>query len=322
MKTPFKIIFAGTPAFAVPTLQLLLKNHYSICAVLTQPDRPSGRGQKLSYSPVKEIALKHQLNILQFSTLRTFEAEKTLIELQADLMVVVAYGLLLPKNILTIPKRGCINVHASLLPRWRGAAPIQHVLLKRDILTGVSIMHMDEGLDTGPLYLQSPYVVQNHTTSQTLYHDLAQLGAQSLIQTLKLISENQLIKQHQHDSHACYAPKIKKEDGLINWEKSAQDIEAQIRALAPWPAAYTLWNGICIKIFEARILLEKHLGKHEAKPGTILSISKKHLEVACGEHRLGIYTLQVPNKKILNISHFLQNNYFTIGHSFNSLSTE
>lgn len=313
-----RIAFAGTPQFAVPTLDALVKNHYDICAVLTQPDRASGRGQHVHASPVKCYALQHQLPILQYQTLRTQDAEDALRALDIDILVVVAYGLILPKNILTIPRFGCLNVHASLLPRGRGAAPIQHTILHGDALTGISIMHMDEGLDTGPVYFQAPYVVSANTTAAKLHDDLAQLGAQSLLHTLHVLTRtaHQYVAKPQQSQLATYAEKIKKGDGCIHWQKSAEEILRQIYAYQPWPSAYTYLDHQIIKIFEATIITVP--SDVNLPAGTIIKHTKMEIFVACGQNVLALSMLQMPNKKPLSVAALLnaQAEFFAVGKRF------
>lgn len=319
-----RIAFAGTPQFAVPTLELLIQNHYKICAVLTQPDRASGRGQQVHRSPIKVCAQQHQLPVLQYTTLKTVDVEQSLRALDLDILVVVAYGLVLPKNILMIPRLGCLNVHASLLPRWRGAAPIQHAILCNDRLTGISIMRMDEGLDTGPVYFQAPYVLAQDITTPKLHDDLAHLGAQSLIYTLHLLkcTSYQFVPKLQHVQFASHAKKITKEDGQIDWKKAAEEILRQIHAYQPWPGAYSYIDQQVIKIFAANVIETQHNPRLEdvpvILPGTILQHTKTAIHVACGQGILALTVLQLPNKKAVNVSALLNAhaNLFAVGKRF------
>ncbi len=285
------IIFAGTPEFALPCLQGLFEHHH-ISLVLTQPDRPKGRGQKLQASPVKQWCLDSNIPLLQPITLKNQDMAETIESLHPDVMIVIAYGLILPQAILNIPRLGCINVHASLLPRWRGASPIQQAILNGDKETGVTIMKMDQGMDTGPIMKQSVYPLIDENAEQ-VQKKLATLGVVPLLDTLKELQENKATLFNQDSSLATYAPKIEKQDAKINWTKSAKEIKNQILAYYPWPIAFTNIAQHPIRILQAKEIAEQH----HVIPGTVLEISNKGLKIACGEGCLLVTMLQFPGKK-------------------------
>ncbi len=302
MTTSLKIIFAGTPEFAVVALNALLENgEHEICAVYTQPDRPAGRGRKLKASPVKEVALAHRLPLYQPATLKDPQQQRLLREMQVDLMVVVAYGLLLPRPVLNAPRFGCINIHASLLPRWRGAAPIQRAILAGDTETGVSIMQMDEGLDTGPVFYQLATPIEPRDTAKTLHDRLAILGARALLDTLGLIVDGSAHPVPQDDAAATYAPKIEKQEALLDWNVTAEELDRRIRAFNPWPVAYTLLNGKFLRIWEA-IPLDVST---DASPGTVIMVGKRGIDVATGSGVLRLQRLQSAGGKPLDATAFL-----------------
>ncbi|MBL4638853.1 MAG: methionyl-tRNA formyltransferase, partial [Proteobacteria bacterium] len=236
-----RIIFAGTPDFAANTLEALLTTDHEICAVYTQPDRPSGRGRKLTASPVKQLAVEHQIPVQQPLNFKSEEIKQILAAYQADLMIVVAYGLLLPQAVLDAPTLGCINIHASLLPRWRGAAPIQRAILAGDHETGICIMQMEAGLDTGPVLAQATCPIHDDDTAQILHDRLVLLGAKTLLETLPEIESRQQQAKKQDDALSCYADKLKKQEAIIDWHQPAIRIAKQIHAFNPWPVAQTTW---------------------------------------------------------------------------------
>lgn len=306
MKSPLNIIFAGTPAFAATTLQALIQSHHHIKAVYTQPDRPAGRGRQLTPSAVKELALQHQLPVYQPLSLRDAQEQQKLADLQADIMIVVAYGLLLPLPVLTAPRLGCLNVHGSLLPRWRGAAPIQRAVLAGDTKTGVTIMQMDEGLDTGDMLYKIEYPIAAHDTSAILYERLADLGAQALLHTLDQLSILQ--PERQENSLATYAHKITKEEAKIDWHLSAVELDRKIRAFNPWPVA-------CFdqtRVWQAQPL---ETTVKNAQPGTILQASSAGIDVATGNGVLRLLQLQLPGGRALSVGDILnaRKNEFPIG---------
>lgn len=297
-----KIIFAGTPEFAVPCLKSLINSEHSILAVYTQPDRPKGRGQKLTYSPVKELALQHQLHVEQPLTLRDPAAQKRLIDFQADVMVVVAYGLILPQIVLDAPKYGCVNIHASLLPRWRGAAPIQHAILAGDAETGVSIMRMEAGLDTGPVMRSAKIPITPADTAKTLHDSLAELGALELLKTLGQMTQGFLPVEPQDNSKATYAAKIDKEDAHIDWQQSAIVIDRQVRAYNPWPIAFTELNQQRIRIWQTEVI-KQSITK---SPGTIIEANNTGIDVVTSDGVLRIKQLQLPGAKVLPVAEVLK----------------
>ena len=283
-----KIIFAGTPQFAASALAALIKEH-QIIAVLTQPDRPSGRGMHLTASPVKQLALQHNLPVLQPASLKTEEAQKAISLLDADLMVVAAYGLILPKAVLQIPRQGCLNIHASLLPRWRGAAPIQRAILAGDAETGITIMQMDEGLDTGDMLLKKACVIEPHDTAQTLHDKLTELGAQAIVEALQKMDQGKLIPEKQDSRHATYAAKLTKSEAQLDWKQDAAQLERAVRGYFPFPTANTLFGATPIKILRASLAEGK-----PGEPGQVMDTDNGRLIVACGRGSLALELLQKP----------------------------
>ncbi|WP_350432176.1 methionyl-tRNA formyltransferase [Shewanella sp. H8] len=308
---PLKIIFAGTPDFAARHLQALIDSEHDVVATYTQPDRPAGRGKKLTASPVKTLALEHDIAVFQPASLRKEEAQAELAHLNADIMVVVAYGLILPKIVLDTPRLGCINVHGSILPRWRGAAPIQRALWAGDAETGVTIMQMDIGLDTGDMLLKTFLPIDNTDTSASLYEKLAVQGPQALIQALSGLSEGTLIAKKQDETLANYAEKLSKEEARLDWHKSAKQLWQDIRAFNPWPVSYFEHQQSTIKVWQAdysdEICTES--------PGTIIAATKQGIEVATADGKLIIQTMQLPNKKPLNVADILnaRSDWFAAG---------
>jgi len=296
-----KIIFAGTPAFAADSLQALLDSGHDVLAVYTQPDRPAGRGRKLTASPVKALAQAHNLPVLQPVSLRDKEAQRILADSQADVLVVVAYGLILPGPVLVAPRLGCINVHASLLPRWRGAAPIQRAILAGDEQTGVTIMQMDEGLDTGDMLHKVMCPIDNTDTAGTLHDKLAVLGAAALCDTLKLLADNTAIPEKQDNIDASYAEKLQKAEAQIDWTQSAQVLSRTVRAFNPWPVAFTHIDNKNLRIWFAEAVNTIT----DAAPGTVLTESREGIDVATGDGVLRIHQLQLPGSKTLDAGQFL-----------------
>lgn len=297
-----KVVFAGTPHFALPSLDALI-NHYDVCAVYTKQDNPSGRGLKLLPSPVKERVMQHYptIPIFQPRTLKDVTVQQQLQDLHADLMVVIAYGLILPKEVLSLFKYGCINVHASLLPKWRGAAPIQRSLLAGDTSTGVTIMQINEGLDTGDMLYRQEYSIQPHDTAQTLHDQLATMGAESLLVALENIVAGTIKPTPQNDALATYAAKITKEEALIDWNETADNIDRKVRAFNPWPVAYTTFNENIFKIWEAKISTTKSA----LPPGTICSIDHDKIEVVTGQGCLYLTKIQLSGGKPIAVKDFL-----------------
>ncbi len=300
---PLRLIFAGTPEFSVPSLQALIDAGHTLVAVYTQPDRPAGRGRRLQQSPVKELAIARGLPVFQPASLkRDPDAVEALRRLDADLMVVVAYGLLLPLPVLEAPRLGCVNVHASLLPRWRGAAPIQRAVLAGDAESGVCIMAMEEGLDTGPVYHRLSIALDAHESGGSLHDKLAHLGAEALLQALPGIADGSRVPQPQADALATYAHKLDKTEAVIDWNAPAATVERQVRAFDPWPVAQTLFDGDPVRIWSAQALEETAPG---LRPGTVVRTGKEGIEVACGQGRLRITRLQPPGKRPMTAGEFL-----------------
>lgn len=291
MATSLNIIFAGTPDFAAKHLAALYASEHNVVAVYSQPDRPAGRGKKLSPSAVKSLALEHGTPVFQPESLKQTDAQEELTAIQADIMIVVAYGLILPKAVLETPRLGCLNVHGSLLPKWRGAAPIQRAIWAGDKFTGISIMQMDEGLDTGDVLLEKSMAIPGLATSATLYEDLAELGPEALIEALDNL-EN-LEPTPQEEDEVSYAHKLSKEEAQIDWRLSAAQLARNVRAFNPWPVVWFQHNDQAIKVWQAEVL--EALDEHDA--GTIIKVDKDGIEVACGEHNLLLGQLQIPGKK-------------------------
>jgi methionyl-tRNA formyltransferase len=304
------IIFAGTPPFAATALAAIIEARHRVLLVLTQPDRPSGRGLKSQESAVKQLALEHQIPIYQPTSLKNQEAIDRLQLVNADVMVVAAYGLLLPESILRIPLLGCLNIHASLLPRWRGAAPIQRAILAGDQETGITIMQMDVGLDTGPMLMREKIQIDEKMNAQLLHDALAKIGAQLILKTL----EEKPSSQHQTDEQVSYASKITKAEAKIKWTDSAITLDRLVRAFNPIPCAYTIWEGQPLKIWQASI--DKRMNR--AKPGTILATDELGISVMTGDGILKIQELQRAGGKRLLAPTFLMGNPMAIGTSFES----
>jgi methionyl-tRNA formyltransferase len=301
MPQPLNIIFAGTPDFATKALERLLSTEHQIVAVYTQPDRPAGRGRKLQISPVKQLALKHGLQVVQPKTLKHTEAQQELADHRADLMVVVAYGLLLPQAVLDAPRLGCINIHASLLPRWRGAAPIQRAILAGDQETGVTIMQMEAGLDTGPMLTIAKTPIHEGDTGGSLHDRLAELGAEALLATLPGLRDGELKAEPQDDALANYASKLDKEEAMIDWSQSAEQIDRQVRAFNPWPVAQCRYGDKVMRIWRS-VSLD---GGGGSSPGQVVDSSKSYIDVATGDGVLRITQLQMPGKRAMSAADFL-----------------
>ncbi|MGD8784996.1 MAG: methionyl-tRNA formyltransferase [Thioalkalispiraceae bacterium] len=293
-----KIIFAGTPDFAATALQKLLDEQYEIIAVYTQPDRPAGRGRKLKPSPVKALALEHKIPVEQPVSFKEEGALDKLASYQPDLIIVAAYGLLLPVSVLAIPKWGCLNIHASLLPRWRGAAPIQRAILAGDKETGITIMQMDKGLDTGDMLIKHSTPIHNDDTGGSLHDRLAELGGQAIVEALKLLEQNQLNPEKQDDSQATYAKKLSKSESDIDWSRTAEEIDRQIRAFDPWPGSQTRLDEKVIRIQAAQILDSLT----EDQSGCILAYGKQGIDVQCGKGQIRITRCQLPGSRAMSIN--------------------
>lgn len=293
MTQPLRIVFAGTPEFAAEHLEALLASRHQVIAVYTQPDRPAGRGQKLTPSPVKQLAVQHAIPVHQPPTLRDPAAQAELAQLAPDLMVVVAYGLILPQAVLDIPRLGCINSHASLLPRWRGAAPIQRAIEAGDAESGVTVMQMEAGLDTGPMLLKVATPIGPQDTGGSLHDRLAGLGAQALVEAVEALAAGNLPGERQDDSLATYAHKLNKDEARLDWRRPARELERLVRAFYPWPICHSTLNGEPLKVLAAVP------GQDSGAPGTILAVSREGLTVACGEGSLQLTRLQLPGGKPL-----------------------
>ena len=287
-----RVLFAGTPDFARASLAALLAAGIRPLAVLTQPDRPAGRGRKLTASPVKELAVEHGIDVLQPVTLRDADIQQTLAEFNADVLIVAAYGLILPQAVLDIPRAGCLNVHASILPRWRGAAPIQAAIREGDDVTGISLMQMEAGLDTGPVYAIADIPIGEHETAGELHDRLARLGGDLLADRLGDILEGGLEAVEQDDAQSTYAGKVTRDDARIDWQQSATDIDRQIRAYNPVPGAWSELDGETVKVWAAR----PDDGAN-GKPGAILDAGRDGIRVGCGIGTLCIESLQRPGKR-------------------------
>jgi methionyl-tRNA formyltransferase len=291
-----RIIFAGTPEFAAKHLAALYASEHNIIAVYTQPDRHAGRGKKLMPSAVKLLALEHGTPIYQPASLKNEEAQQALASLNADIMIVVAYGLILPKPVLDAPKLGCLNVHGSLLPKWRGAAPIQRAIWAGDKFTGISIMQMDEGLDTGAVLLEKSMAIIGVATSASLYDDLAELGPQILLETLENLDN--LTPTVQNNDEATYAHKLSKEEARIDWTLGAHQLARNVRAFNPWPFVWFIHNEESVKVWQVEVVESFD----ELTEGTIANVDKNGIEVATGEHNLLLSIIQIPGKKAQTVA--------------------
>lgn len=295
-----RTVFMGTPEFALPPLEGLLASGVNLVGVYTQPDRPKGRGKKLAASPVKQLAVAQGLPVFQPQKLRDQQAVEELRALQPDLIIVVAYGQILPKAVLNIPRYHCINIHASLLPKYRGAAPINKAIVDGETETGVTTMLMDVGLDTGDMLVKHCLTIGENETAGHLHDRLAVVGREVMDETLRQLCAGTLVAEKQDDTLSCYAPMLKKEDGLIDWNRSAIEIHNQVRGLDPWPGAYTYLDDETLKIAATTV----DTGSVEAA-GTIISVDKTGLRIACGEGVLIVGELQLPGRKRLSVMNFI-----------------
>ncbi|MBK0033335.1 methionyl-tRNA formyltransferase [Erwinia sp. S43] len=301
MSESLKIIFAGTPDFAARHLDALLSSGHQIVGVFTQPDRPAGRGNKLTASPVKQLAEQHNIPVFQPKSLRPLENQQLVAQLEADVMVVVAYGLILPEAVLGMPRLGCINVHGSLLPRWRGAAPIQRSLWAGDADTGVTIMQMDVGLDTGDMLYKLSCPIEASDTSATLYDKLADLGPAGMLTTLTQLAEGSTTPEVQNEELVSYAEKLSKEEARLDWSLSAAQLERCIRAFNPWPVSYFIIDEQPVKVWKASVLP----AVNNRQPGEILQADKLGIQVVTADGVLNIEELQPAGKKAMKVQDLL-----------------
>ena len=309
-----RIVFMGTPDFAVPSLQAIYEEGYDIVAVITQPDRPRGRGQKLAYSPVKEKALELGLEVIQPLKVKDPVVIAELAKLRPDLIIVMAFGQILPKDLLELPALGCINVHGSLLPAYRGAAPIQRAILNGQKETGITTMLMDVGLDTGDMLLKERVEIAPKMTFGQLHDVLAQIGARVLVDTVRLRKDNKLIPEPQDNAQATYAAMLKREDELIHWEDGVEKIHNQVRGLDPWPGAYTLWEGQGLKI---RGSIIHNLNSTGVEPGTVIQFVKgQGFVVQCGLGSLLVTMVQPIGKKVMAADSFANGYRLEVGYVF------
>ncbi|WP_278548537.1 methionyl-tRNA formyltransferase [Paraclostridium bifermentans] len=299
-----KIVFMGTPEFAVPCLQKIIDEGHEVLAVVTQPDKPKGRGKKLAMPPVKELALKYDIPVYQPLKAREESFVDTLKEMNPELIVVVAFGQILPKSILDIPKYGCVNVHASLLPRYRGAAPLNWVIINGEEKTGVTTMYMDEGLDTGDMILKSEIPLDDEITAGELHDKMMIDGAKVLKETIDLIEKGEAPREKQSNENTCYSPIMNKSLGNIDWNKSAIDIHNLVRGINPWPSAYTTYEGQTMKIWKTKVI-DKNSDKD---PGTIISVDKEGINVSTSEGIVQIKEIQMAGKKRMEVPEYIKGN--------------
>jgi len=295
-----KIAFMGTPTFAIPSLEALIKSEHSVIAVVSQPDKPKGRGRKIIDTPTKSVAINHDIPVLQPNRIKTEEFLRQLEDLAPDLICVVAYGKILPKEILTLPRYGCINVHASILPKYRGAAPINWAIINGEVVTGITTMLMDEGMDTGDILLKKEIAIESNDNSETLSKKLSLIGADLILDTLDKYINKEIKPIKQNDNEATYAPMLKKESGDINWKKGSNEIRNQIRGTLPWPGSFTFIKGKMLKIYDSEVSSGK------GNPGEIIMSDPKALRVATNDGSIDILELQIEGGKKLRVEEFLR----------------
>lgn len=295
-----KIVFMGTPDFAVGALEALIEAGHEITAVVTQPDKPKGRSKELQFPPVKECAVKHGIPVMQPKRIKTPEAIEELKQYPADVYVVAAFGQILSQEILDMPKFGCLNIHASLLPKYRGASPIQHVIIDGEQETGVTIMQMNAGLDTGDMLYKKSVIIEDTDTFETLHDKLMVIGGQAITEALPLLEDGKLTPEKQDDAASCYAPIILKSMGEMDFLKSAAELDRLVRGMNPWPSAYTYYKGKQLKVWRA-----EPVANGDGKPGEVTAVSKDFIQVACGDGELRIFELQLEGKKRMSTHDFL-----------------
>lgn len=301
-----RIIFMGTPDFSVGTLEALVEAGHDVCLAVTQPDKPKGRGKEMQYTPVKEAALKHGIPVYQPKKIRDPECVEELRKYNADVMIVIAFGQILPKEILEMTPYGCINVHASLLPKYRGAAPIQWSIIDGEEVTGVTTMQMDEGLDTGDMILKTEVPITEEETGESLHDKLAEAGAKLCVETLKAVENHTAIFEKQGESPTAYAKMLDKKLGNINWNNSAVQIERLVRGLNSWPSAYTHWNSKVMKIWHAKAEADNTADTEKKQPGTVVKVEKDSFTIQTGDGILRVLELQIPGKKRMDAGAFLR----------------
>ncbi|MGG3282640.1 methionyl-tRNA formyltransferase [Paenibacillus solani] len=307
------IVFMGTPAFAVPSLDMLLAEGYSIAAVVTQPDRPQGRKKVLTPTPVKEAALRHGIPVLQPQRLRSPEAVAELAEYKPDLIITAAYGQILPKSVLDMPTLGCLNVHGSLLPAYRGGAPIQRSIINGESVTGITLMYMAEGLDTGDMIAKAEVPIQDDDTAGTLFEKLSKVGAELLLRELPRLLQGKVEAEPQDESKATYAPNLTRDDEKIDWSRTSREIYNQIRGLVPYSGGFTLWNGDVFKVWEAANPGSVQASSSEEQPGTVLKLDDKGIVVRTGDGTLTLLTVQPSGKKAMDAAQFVRGTSLTVG---------
>ena len=307
------VVFMGTPDFAVPTLEMLIEEGHTISAVVTQPDKPKGRGKKPSMPPVKEVALAHNLPVLQPERIKNDEAFISHIQsLNPDVIIVVAFGQILPESVLNIPKYGCINIHGSLLPKYRGAAPIQWAILNEEPKTGVTIMYMDKGMDTGDMLLKKEMLIDPKDTYETLHDKMKIVGAMALKEAFPSILAGGKEREKQSADEATYAPMIEKSLGEIDWHQPTSPIDAKIRGLDPWPGGYTYYQGNLMKVWQATPVRDVAV-EAEVVPGTIIKTNKEGMLVKTLDGYLGVEVIQMPNKKRMPVCEYIKGNTLEVG---------
>jgi len=307
-----RVIFLGTPEFAVPSLKKLLASRYEVCAVVTQPDRPAGRGRRIQASPVKLLAAAHGLPVHQPEKIRNAEHQAALASYAPDFLVVVAFGQILPRWLLETARLAPVNVHASLLPRYRGAAPVNWAILNGEEITGITIMRMDEGMDTGDILSQAQVQIEKGESAETLEEKLSLLGGKLLAETIEKIKKGEISPIPQDHTRATYAPPLKKEDGKIDWRREAELIDRQVRAFNPWPGAFTRWNDRLLKVYRGEV--RKHPRPEEA--GRVIWVGSDFIEVATGKDSFIIKEVQLEGKRRMGVREFLLGHPITIGTIF------